>query len=49
MISMKPFSPSAARAARSSASTDLKGSRVRHSGCCGAIAFTRSTAKAIWT
>ncbi len=41
----QPFSPSAASAARSSASTAWNGSCVRHSGWRPASAFTRSNAK----
>jgi hypothetical protein len=44
-----PFSPDAARAFMSPSSTALNGCFVFHSGCSGASAFTRASAKANWT
>ena len=46
MISSRPFSPAAASAFMSPSRTALNGCCVFHSGCCGAIALTRSNAKA---
>ena len=47
-ISTMPFSPMAATAFMSPASTDLNGSLVFHSGCWLACSFTSSMAKTNW-
>jgi hypothetical protein len=44
-----PFSPDAASAFMSPSRTALNGYVVFHSGCFGARAFTRASAKANWT
>src|SRR6266481_7227030 len=49
IISTRPRSPDSIRVFMSPSSTDWKGSVYFHSGCRGASAFTRSSAKAIWT
>jgi hypothetical protein len=43
-----PFSPEAASAWASFSSSALNGCWFFHSGCCGAMALTRSNAKASW-
>ena len=43
-----PFSPDAANSLRSLSNTALKGCLFFHSGCRGANAFIRSSAKASW-
>src|SRR5439155_11837224 len=48
MISSIARSPPASAAFRSPLSNDANGSFVFHSGCCGASAFTRSSANSNW-
>ena len=48
MISIRPFSPAAASVFMSPSSTAWNGWVVSHSGCSGASALTRSSAKASW-
>src|SRR5436190_847232 len=48
IISSMARSPPASAAFRSPLSNDANGSFVFHSGCCGASAFTRSSAKSNW-
>ena len=47
-ISTRPRSPASASVFRSPSSTALNGCLSFHSGCSGAIALTRSSAKASW-
>jgi len=44
----RPFSPEAASVFMSPSSAALNGCFVFHSGCFGASAFTRSSAKKSW-
>src|SRR4029453_1809422 len=48
MISSIARSPPASAPFRSPLSNDANGSFAFHSGCCGASAFTRSSARSIW-
>ena len=47
-ISKMAGSPPASAPLRSPLSSEANGSLSFHSGCCGASAFTRSSAKASW-